>query len=197
VHTPESPPHTVRSVISCLWLVLDLVLVFVGFGLFQICLHLLFSPHSKDHVLHRHVTTCKADATSPTLPDINDAEDSGARGKQDKRRGAGEGGEGPRAGGRRRYGRRPREFSTRMRGRGLHWSLLIPPLVLLVLAVLKTGQREAYHHPVLAHLTPPVLGGIVPVGSMTGAACGFNTAPFLFPFHTPPHWGVLYQQRRR
>jgi len=31
----------------------DLVLVFVGFGLFQICSHLPFSPHSKDHALHR------------------------------------------------------------------------------------------------------------------------------------------------
>jgi hypothetical protein len=39
-------------VISCFWLVLDLVLVFVGFGLFQIRAQLPFSPHSKDHVLH-------------------------------------------------------------------------------------------------------------------------------------------------
>jgi len=31
----------------------DLVLVFVGFGLFQICSHLPFSPHSKDHALQR------------------------------------------------------------------------------------------------------------------------------------------------
>jgi hypothetical protein len=124
-------------------------------------------------------------ATSPTPPDINDAEDSGARGERDKRRGAGEGGEGPRAGGRQQYGRRPHEFSTRTRGRRLHWSLLIPPLVLLVLAVSKTGRREAYRCPVLAHLTPPVLVGIIPAGSTMGAACGFNTAPFLFPFHTP------------
>jgi hypothetical protein len=29
------------------------VLVFVGFGLFHICAQLPFSPHSKDHVLHR------------------------------------------------------------------------------------------------------------------------------------------------
>jgi hypothetical protein len=55
VHTPEFPPHTIRSVISCFWLVLDLVLVFVCFGLFQICSHLPFSPHSKDHVLQRGI----------------------------------------------------------------------------------------------------------------------------------------------
>ena len=53
VHTPEVSPHTIERVICCFWLVLDLVLVFVGFGLFQTCLQLPFSPHSKDHTLHR------------------------------------------------------------------------------------------------------------------------------------------------
>ena len=39
--------------ISCFWLVLDLVLVFVGFGLFHIHVQLSFSPYSKDHVLQQ------------------------------------------------------------------------------------------------------------------------------------------------
>ena len=37
VHTPEVSPHTIECVICVFGLVLDLVLVFVGFGLFQIC----------------------------------------------------------------------------------------------------------------------------------------------------------------
>jgi hypothetical protein len=61
-----SPPHTIRSVISSLWLVLDLVLVFVGFGLFQICSHLLFSPHSKDHVLQRMSKLSGQPESTPT-----------------------------------------------------------------------------------------------------------------------------------
>ena len=53
VHTPEVSPHTIERVICCFWLVLDLVLVFVGFGLSQICSPFSFSPHSKDHALQR------------------------------------------------------------------------------------------------------------------------------------------------
>ena len=53
VHTPEVSPHTIECVICCFWLVLDLVLVFVGFGLFQICSPFSFSLHSKDHALQR------------------------------------------------------------------------------------------------------------------------------------------------
>ena len=53
MHTPEVSPHTIKRVICCFWLVLDLVLVFVGFGLFQICSPFSFSPHSKDHALQR------------------------------------------------------------------------------------------------------------------------------------------------
>ena len=34
VHTSEVSPHTIERVICCFWLVVDLVLVFVGFGLF-------------------------------------------------------------------------------------------------------------------------------------------------------------------
>ena len=45
VHTPEVSPHTIECVICCFWLVLDLVLVFVGFGLVPDLLSfLLFTP---------------------------------------------------------------------------------------------------------------------------------------------------------
>jgi len=49
----KSPPHTIEHVFCVFEIGVDLVLVFVGFGLFQICLHLPlpFSPHSKDHAL--------------------------------------------------------------------------------------------------------------------------------------------------
>jgi len=50
----KSPPHTIEHVICVFEIDVDLVLVFVGFGLFQICSHLPFSPHSKDHAL-QHV----------------------------------------------------------------------------------------------------------------------------------------------
>ena len=48
---PRSLPLYYRTSDLCFWLVLDLVLVFVGFGLFQICSPFSFSPHSKDHAL--------------------------------------------------------------------------------------------------------------------------------------------------
>ena len=45
VHTPEVSSHTIECVICCFWLVLDLVLVFVGFGLVPGLLSfLLFTP---------------------------------------------------------------------------------------------------------------------------------------------------------
>ena len=47
----KSPPHTIECVICVFEIGVDLVLVFVGFGLFQICSHFPFSPHSKDHTL--------------------------------------------------------------------------------------------------------------------------------------------------
>ena len=49
----KSLPHTIECVICVFEIGVDLVLVFVGFGLFQICSHLPFSPHSKDHTLHQ------------------------------------------------------------------------------------------------------------------------------------------------
>jgi len=52
----KSPPHTIEHVICVFEIGVDLVLVFVGFGLFQICSHLPFSPHSKDHALHRNLS---------------------------------------------------------------------------------------------------------------------------------------------
>ena len=54
VHTPEVFPHTIEHVICVFGLVLDLVLVFVGFGLFQICSPFSISPHSNDHTLQCH-----------------------------------------------------------------------------------------------------------------------------------------------
>ena len=53
VHTPEVPLTQLERVICCFWLVLDLVLVFVGLGLIPDLLALSISPHSKDHALHR------------------------------------------------------------------------------------------------------------------------------------------------
>ena len=42
--------------VLCFWIGVDLVLVFVGLGLFQTCSHFPFSPHSKDHALHLEPT---------------------------------------------------------------------------------------------------------------------------------------------
>jgi len=47
----KSPPHTIEHVFCVFEIGVDLVLVFVGFGLFQTCSHLPFSPYSKDHTL--------------------------------------------------------------------------------------------------------------------------------------------------
>ena len=53
MHTPEVPLTQLECVIWCFWLVLDLVLVFVGLGLIPDLLVLSISPHSKDHALQR------------------------------------------------------------------------------------------------------------------------------------------------
>ena len=54
---PQNLPLTIRTCDLCFWLVLDLVLVFVGLGLFQICSHFPFSPHSKYHALQQVIQT--------------------------------------------------------------------------------------------------------------------------------------------
>ena len=51
MHTLEFPLTQLEHVICCFWLVLDLVLVFVGFGLIPDLHALPISPHSKDHTL--------------------------------------------------------------------------------------------------------------------------------------------------
>ena len=61
VHTSEVSPHTIEHVICVFWLALDLVLVLMGFSLFQICSPFFFSPHSKDHALHQPVNTYDQD----------------------------------------------------------------------------------------------------------------------------------------
>jgi len=54
---PRSLPLTLLERVICVFEIgVGLVLVFVGFGLFQICSHLPFSPHSKDHTLQRSLT---------------------------------------------------------------------------------------------------------------------------------------------
>ena len=55
---PQNLPLTQLEHVICVWLVLDLVLVFVGLGLFQICSYFPFSPHSKYHALHCMRTKC-------------------------------------------------------------------------------------------------------------------------------------------
>ena len=52
MHTPVAPLTQLEHVICVIWLVLDLVLVFVGFGLIPDLLTLPISSHSKDHALH-------------------------------------------------------------------------------------------------------------------------------------------------
>ena len=119
------------------------------------------------------------------------------KGECEERRGAGEGGEGPRAGGQRSYGRRPREFSTMTRGGRLCWSLPIPPLVLLILAVSKTGRHELYCRPVSALLTPPVWGVVLPRRLRAhsrdvdngGGIVWNQRRPLSVPFHTPQGGG--------
>ena len=118
------------------------------------------------------------------------------KGKREERRGAGEGGEGPRAGGRRSYGRCPREFSTMTRGGRLQQSLPIPPLVLFIPAASKTGWRELYHRPVSALLTPPVWGVVLPHRLQAhscdvdnGGGVDSTHCPLSVPFHTPQGGG--------
>jgi len=50
---PQKSPLTLLERVICVFEIgVGLVLVFVGFGLFQICLCFSFSPYSKDHALH-------------------------------------------------------------------------------------------------------------------------------------------------
>ena len=64
----KSPPHTIERVICVFEIGVDLVLVFVGFGLFQICSQLPFSPYSKDHAFHRSMPleAQRPDQTGPS-----------------------------------------------------------------------------------------------------------------------------------
>ena len=66
----KSPPHTIECVICVFEIGVDLVLVFVGFGLFQICSHFPFSLHSKDHALHRllHLLPIFTTSSLPSSP---------------------------------------------------------------------------------------------------------------------------------
>jgi len=52
---PQKSPLILLECVICVFEIgVSLVLVFVGFGLFQICLCFSFSPYSKDHALHRY-----------------------------------------------------------------------------------------------------------------------------------------------
>ena len=63
MHTQNLP--LIRMCDLCFLLVLDLVLVFVGLGLFQTCLHFPFSPHSKYHTLQHHPQTLLNQNSTP------------------------------------------------------------------------------------------------------------------------------------
>jgi len=57
---PQKSPLTLLEHVICVFEIgVGLVLVFVGFGLFQICLCFSFSPYSKDHALHCWRVSCQ------------------------------------------------------------------------------------------------------------------------------------------
>ena len=63
---PQKSPLTLLERVICVFEIgVDLVLVFVGFGLFQICSHLPFSPYSKDHALQRSTSLWQTFCISP------------------------------------------------------------------------------------------------------------------------------------
>jgi len=66
---PQKSPLTLLEHVICVFEIgVGLVLVFVGFGLFQICLCFSFSPYSKDHAFHRSMPleAQRPDQTGPS-----------------------------------------------------------------------------------------------------------------------------------
>ena len=180
----------------CFWLVLDLVLVFVGFGLFQICSPFSFSPHSKDHALHRHVTL-ETDAMSHHQHHPKSTTQRVVGWRANAKRGGEQGREekGQEQGDDNHMVVIPVNSQWWQEGGRLQQSLPIPPLILFIPAASKMGRCELYHCPVSVLLTPQCAGlssrvnyGLIPVTSTMGAALIPHTAPFQF-LSTPPKEG--------